>query len=142
VLQGGVECARTWLVLAQLIVGWVFYLFNFVAFMIYFTESSEVVEEDNTTPKYYKRWQSSEWRIAVFGTAAYAAIVVFLSMVGYAFIELFGMLDPRTSLAANVIGYAGSVFVVVQWAPQIYKTIKFKSSGSFSKLMILMYVVL
>jgi uncharacterized protein with PQ loop repeat len=88
----------------------------------------------------YNRWKSTGWKVVVGGTGAYIGIVIFLALICAAFLVLYGLVDPRSELAAEIIGYAASVFVVIQWTPQIYRTIKFKSSGSFSILMILMFV--
>jgi uncharacterized protein with PQ loop repeat len=161
---GGVECTRCLLVFAQLVVGWIMYVINYGAFLYYFIDEklsneaeerskesryqsdllSESVNAEKTKVKLwnrnYSRWNSTEWKFIVFGTAIYAAIIAFLTLIATAFMVMFPLIDPRTNLLAEVIGYVGSVFVVIQWSPQIYRTIKFKSSGSFSIVMILMFV--
>lgn len=152
--------------LAQLAVGWIMYVFNFVVFLIFFVDADlsiaadektnkniqqndeDVAEGTDINPKSaktiwnrnYSRWESREWRLVLFGTIIYISVVTFLVLITATFMVLFGIVDARTTLLAEVIGYVASVVVVIQWSPQIYRTIKFKSSGSFSIVMILMFV--
>jgi uncharacterized protein with PQ loop repeat len=136
------------------------YFINYVVFLMFFTDEREekrmkrealnppIVHDLTFTMQYaesiqsHERTRKSKWRTnggkkKIFGTVFYIGLIITLSCAALYLCLHFGVKDPKTVLFADVVGYFSSLLVIVQWAPQIWSTIKNKGSGSFSIIMIL-----
>ncbi|KAL0476694.1 hypothetical protein AKO1_006157 [Acrasis kona] len=149
------------LLLFQLVSLWVMYVINYIVYCIYFKdEPKEQGSELAATPKEHEtitddldlggnhyqvefpekshsRMESKQWKIILASTAFYLLAFVETIFIAVVLVVLFGIPDSRLTLFADILGYITAFITVIQWMPQIIKTIKNKSSGSFSIVMML-----
>ncbi|KJE91229.1 hypothetical protein CAOG_002395 [Capsaspora owczarzaki ATCC 30864] len=114
----GSDCQKQLLKLYQLGLQFSSLVFIYGLFLVFFPKRDES--------------NAAEWRRSCISAGVcFAAVSIFASI--HAIIATQeGVQSSMLSHYADVLGYFGVGFVLCQFVPQIYKTIKEKSAGSFS----------
>eukprot|EP01117_Protostelium_nocturnum_P017856 TRINITY_DN7345_c0_g1_i1.p1 TRINITY_DN7345_c0_g1~~TRINITY_DN7345_c0_g1_i1.p1 ORF type:complete len:280 (-),score=76.44 TRINITY_DN7345_c0_g1_i1:17-856(-) len=80
-------------------------------------------------------WRFTKWSYVVF--LAYSFFVVLTSGL---LLEHFGDCSNKVIYFGRAMGIISILFTAIQWAPQLWRTFKSKSGGSFSVLMLLIQI--
>ncbi|KYQ88939.1 hypothetical protein DLAC_10522 [Tieghemostelium lacteum] len=131
---GFLQCSPSLLSLFQLFVFWLF-SFPFYVYFLFFTPSDlKKLAKENLIEA---RKSQKEFLYAKILFIIEVSFIIICTVIMFSIIRGTGECSKTTFVFGNVIGIFSVVITFVQWSPQIYKTAKYKSPGSFSIIMLL-----
>ncbi|KAF2077282.1 hypothetical protein CYY_001407 [Polysphondylium violaceum] len=130
---GVAACTPSLLSLYQLFALWVFTFPLYILFLIFSPRDIASISKEN--PQDIASAQK-EYKISKFFFLGLLAFLLIIPMVMAITIAHTGMCSSATYSLGYAMGILSTIITFVQWSPQIYKTIRAKSVGSFSIAML------
>jgi len=126
-------CTPSLLSLYQLFALWVFTFPLYILFLVFSPRDISLISKES--PQDLPAAQK-EYKLSKFFFAGIIAFLIIIPSVMAITISHTGMCSHATFTLGYAMGILSTIITFVQWSPQIYKTIRAKSVGSFSIAML------
>ncbi|GAM24966.1 hypothetical protein SAMD00019534_081410 [Acytostelium subglobosum LB1] len=130
---GFAKCAPSLLSMFQLFVLWIFTFPIFVFYIIFTPQDLRRIEDANGDVVGSRR----EFKL---GKTFFGLLILFIFVIALTTLILLakdGPCDHTSYIFGYTMGLVSTIATFIQWSPQIYKTFKAKTVGTFSILMLL-----